>query len=97
LTLAEMTGGVFTITNLGNFGIDAFTPVINLPETSVLGLGAIRKEPVVLPDGSIAVRELLTLSLTFDHRVIDGAPAARFLQTLVQALENASASLLMAG
>lgn len=97
LTLAEMSGGVFTITNLGSFGIDAFTPVINLPETSVLGLGAIRKEPVVLPEGAIAVRELLTLSLTFDHRVIDGAPAARFLQALVQALENASASLLMAG
>lgn len=95
LTLAEMTGGVFTITNLGTFGIDAFTPVINLPETSVLGLGAIRKEPAVLPDGSVGIRELITLSLTFDHRVIDGAPAARFLQALVQALENASASLLM--
>jgi len=84
-----MVGGVFTITNLGAFGIDAFTPIINLPETAVLGLGAIRREPVVLDDGSIAAKHIMTLSLTFDHRVIDGAPAARFLQALSKAIATA--------
>ena len=90
LTPAEHRDGVFTITNLGSFGIDAFTPIINLPETSILGLGAIRREPVVLDDGQLAARELIWLSLTFDHRVVDGAPAARFLQTLRNAVENPS-------
>jgi pyruvate dehydrogenase E2 component (dihydrolipoamide acetyltransferase) len=96
LTAAEMQGGVFTITNLGAFGIDAFTPVINLPEAAILGLGAIHREPVVLDDGQIVARSRLALSLTFDHRLIDGAPAARFLSDLVQAIENASAWLLTA-
>jgi pyruvate dehydrogenase E2 component (dihydrolipoamide acetyltransferase) len=83
LSAAEMQGGVFTITNLGAFGIDAFTPIINTPETAILGLGAIRGEPVIQDDGQIAPRHLMALSLTFDHRVLDGAPAARFLQDLV--------------
>lgn len=74
LTSKDLHGGVFTITNLGMFGIDAFTPIINYPEAAILGVGCIRHGQV-------------TLSLTFDHRVVDGAPAARFLQTLVQALE----------
>ncbi len=84
LNASEMQGAVFTITNLGAFGIDFFTPTINSPETAILGIGAIRREPFVLDDGSIVARYQLTLSLTFDHRVIDGAPAARFLQTVVQ-------------
>jgi pyruvate dehydrogenase E2 component (dihydrolipoamide acetyltransferase) len=92
-----MQGAVFTITNLGAFGIDAFTPVINLPETAILGLGAIRREPVVAEDGRIEVRQIMTLSLTFDHRVIDGAPAARFLQTLVNAIANPAARLIFLG
>ena len=94
LVAAEMQGGVFTITNLGAFGIDAFTPIINLPEAAILGLGAIRREPVVLDDGQIAARQQLTLSLTFDHRIVDGAPAARFLQDVVNAIANPSACLL---
>ena len=94
LVATEMQGGVFTITNLGAFGIDAFTPVINLPEAAILGLGAIRREPVVLDDGQIAARHQLTLSLTFDHRIVDGAPAARFLQDVVNAIANPSAWLL---
>jgi pyruvate dehydrogenase E2 component (dihydrolipoamide acetyltransferase) len=94
LSLEEMSGGAFTITNLGNFGIDAFTPIINLPETAILGVGAIRREAVVLEDDRIVPRDQLTLSLTFDHRVVDGAPAARFLQTIVAAIENPSAWLL---
>ena len=93
---AEMQDAVFTITNLGGFGIDAFTPVINLPETAILGLGAIRKQPVVVNDDRIEVRQVMTLSLTFDHRAIDGAPAARFLQSVVTAIQNPAARLLMA-
>ena len=93
LSVSEMQGGVFTITNLGSFGIDSFTPIINLPETAVLGLGRIRREPVVVED-QIVARDQMTLSLTFDHRIIDGAPAARFLQTVSQAIENPSAWLL---
>jgi pyruvate dehydrogenase E2 component (dihydrolipoamide acetyltransferase) len=83
-----LSGGVFTITNLGGFGIDAFTPIINAPETAILGLGAIRHEPAVVDGKNITIRDQMTLSLTFDHRVLDGAPAARFLQALAQGLEN---------
>ena len=90
----DLQGGTFTITNLGGFGIDAFTPIINYPETAVLGLGAIRPEAVVLADGRVASREQITLSLTFDHRVVDGGPAARFLQSLRQGIENPAAWLL---
>ena len=85
--MSEMQGGVFTITNLGNFGIDAFTPIINLPETAVLGLGRIRREAVVM-NNQIVARDQITLSLTFDHRIVDGAPAARFLQSVSQAIEK---------
>ncbi len=81
LTPGELQGGTFTITNLGNFGIDAFTPIINPPESAILGVGRILKKPVVHED-EIVARSMLTLSLTFDHRVVDGAPAAQFLQTV---------------
>ena len=94
ITAAQMQGGVFTITNLGAFGIDSFTPVINYPEAAILGLGAIRKEPVFLDDGKVVAQLQLALSLTFDHRIVDGAPAARFLQSLVSAIANPSAFLL---
>ncbi|MEI8382079.1 MAG: dihydrolipoamide acetyltransferase family protein [Planctomycetota bacterium] len=89
----DMQGGVFTITNLGGFGIDGFTPIINSPEAAILGMGRIRREPAVV-DNQIIPRDQMTLSLTFDHRIIDGAPAARFLQTISQALESPSAWLL---
>jgi len=95
LSGAEMQDAVFTITNLGSFGIDTFTPVINLPETAILGLGAIRKRAVIGSDDRIEVRPIMTLSLTFDHRAIDGAPAAKFLQSVVAAIENPAARLLM--
>ena len=94
ITAAQMQGGVFTITNLGAFGIDSFTPMINYPEAAILGLGAIRKEPVFLDDGQVVAQLQLALSLTFDHRIVDGAPAARFLQSLVSAISNPSAFLL---
>ncbi len=88
LVASEMQSGVFTVTNLGSFGIDAFTPVINLPESAILGLGAIRMEPAATPAGKIIARHTLSLSLTFNHRIIDGAPAARFLQELVTAIAD---------
>ena len=87
LTPGELQGGTFTITNLGNFGIDAFTPIINPPESAILGVGRILKKPVV-HDNEIAIRSMLTLSLTFDHRVIDGAPAAQFLQTVAGYIQD---------
>lgn len=82
----DMEGGVFTITNLGAFGVEAFTPILNYPETAVLGMGAVQWEPVALANGHLVTRRQITLSLTFDHRVLDGAPAARFLQTLTHLL-----------
>ncbi len=83
----EMQGGTFTITNLGAFGIEGFTPVINPPECAVLGMGRIVRQPVMIDDRVIG-RDRMSLSLTFDHRIVDGAPAARFLQSLVAAIEN---------
>lgn len=94
LSSADMQGGCFTITNLGSFGIEAFTPIINYPETAILGLGAILREPVALEDGTIASSQQMTLSLTFDHRILDGAPAARFLHTLRQCIESPIAWLV---
>jgi pyruvate dehydrogenase E2 component (dihydrolipoamide acetyltransferase) len=94
LSLDEMQGGVFTVTNLGAYGIEAFTPIINYPQTAILGLGAIRREAVVTEAGGIEAREQMMLSLTFDHRLFDGAPAARFLRDLRSALENPSSLLL---
>jgi pyruvate dehydrogenase E2 component (dihydrolipoamide acetyltransferase) len=88
LAAKEMQGAVFTITNLGGLGIDAFTPIINFPQTAILGLGAIRREAVILESGQIVAGELMTLSLTFDHRVVDGAPSARFLQSLCRAMAS---------
>jgi pyruvate dehydrogenase E2 component (dihydrolipoamide acetyltransferase) len=87
LTRTQLQGGTFTITNLGMFDIDAFTPVINLPQAAILGVGRIVREPVVRGD-AIVIGETLTLSLTFDHRVIDGAPAARWLQRLSQLIQQ---------
>jgi pyruvate dehydrogenase E2 component (dihydrolipoyllysine-residue acetyltransferase) len=83
LRLEEVSGGTFTITNLGTYGVDAFTPIINPGETGILGVGRIIEKPVI-HRGEIARRSMMTLSLTFDHRLIDGAPAAQFLQTVIE-------------
>jgi pyruvate dehydrogenase E2 component (dihydrolipoamide acetyltransferase) len=87
LSASELQGGTFTVTSLGAFGIDAFTPIINYPECAILGVGRIRRCPAVIQD-QIVIRDQVTLSLTFDHRVTDGVPAARFLQTLSSLLSN---------
>ena len=83
----DLSGGTFTITNLGMHEIDAFTPIINLPETAILGVGRIVEKPAVVK-GKIKPRHLCDLSLVFDHRLVDGAPAARFLQHIKHLLEN---------
>ena len=88
----DLTGGTFTITSLGALGVDAFTPLINPPEAAILGLGRIREKPAVFA-GRITPRPLLTLSLVFDHRIVDGAPAARFLQRLGEMIEHPEAAI----
>ena len=85
LKLEDISGGTFTITNLGTYGVDAFTPILNSGETGILGVGRIVEKPAVYR-GEMTRRALMTLSLTFDHRVIDGAPAALFLQTVIELL-----------
>jgi pyruvate dehydrogenase E2 component (dihydrolipoamide acetyltransferase) len=83
----DLVGGTFTITNLGNLDVDGFTPVINLPEAAILGIGRIQ-DKVIPVDGEIKIRKMITLSLVFDHRIIDGAPAARFLQKVKYYIEH---------
>jgi pyruvate dehydrogenase E2 component (dihydrolipoamide acetyltransferase) len=84
---ADMSGGSFTITNLGGIGGTGFTPIINYPEVAILGLSRSRLTPVVR-DGQVVPRLLLPLSLSYDHRVIDGADAARFARRIAEMLEN---------
>ena len=83
----ELSEGTFTITNLGMYDVDAFTPIINLPEAAILGVGRIQPKPVVV-EGQVVVRQMWTLSLAFDHRLVDGAPAARFLQRIKRLIES---------
>jgi pyruvate dehydrogenase E2 component (dihydrolipoamide acetyltransferase) len=89
----EMQGGTFTITNFGAVGGEYATPIINYPETAILGLGAIEQRPVVV-DGEVVARHTLPLSLSIDHRVIDGAEAAGFVNTVIEYLENPTLLLL---
>jgi pyruvate dehydrogenase E2 component (dihydrolipoamide acetyltransferase) len=86
----DLAGGTFTITNLGMYDIDAFTPIINLPECAILGVGRIVPKQVVIDADTerVAIRHMVILSLTFDHRLVDGAPAARFLQRVKQYVER---------
>lgn len=83
----DLSGGTFTITNLGMYGVDAFTPIINLPEAAILGVGRIAPKPVARGN-QVLIRQMWTLSLVFDHRLVDGAPAARFMQYIKQLIEE---------
>ena len=87
LKLEEVSGGTFTVSNLGMYGVDAFTPIINAPQSGILGVGRIVEKPVIYR-GEITRRSMMVLSLTFDHRVIDGAPAGAFLQTVADLLAH---------
>jgi pyruvate dehydrogenase E2 component (dihydrolipoamide acetyltransferase) len=89
LSSSELAGGTFTISNLGSYGVDFFTPLINLPETAILGVGRIVEKPIA-SNGQVSVKPMMCLSLSFDHRVIDGALAAKFLQRIREILEAPS-------
>jgi pyruvate dehydrogenase E2 component (dihydrolipoamide acetyltransferase) len=87
LTAEELRNGTFTITNLGGFGVDIFTPIINPPQTAILGMGKIAERTKVV-DKQIQIAPIMTLTLVFDHRVVDGAQAAKFLKEIRDLLEN---------
>ncbi len=87
LTLAELEGGTFSVTALGMYGVDSFTPVINPPNTAILGVGRLR-DGVAWADGAPSQTKVLTISLTWDHRAYDGAPAAQFAATIRDTLEG---------
>jgi pyruvate dehydrogenase E2 component (dihydrolipoamide acetyltransferase) len=95
LSADEMRGGTFTITNLGGIGGTGFTPIVNWPEVAILGMSRSRLQPVVR-DGQVVPRLMLPLSLSYDHRVIDGADAARFARRLAELLEKPLLMLLHA-
>lgn len=88
LSTDDYKGGTFTVSNLGMYGLYDFTAIINPPESGILAVGAIEKTPVVLDDDTIAVRPLMSLTLTYDHRVVDGAPAAEFLTRVKKYIEH---------
>jgi pyruvate dehydrogenase E2 component (dihydrolipoamide acetyltransferase) len=87
LTLAELEGGTFTLTNLGMFGVDQFQAIVNPPQAAILAVGRI-KDRIVAVDGQATVRPIMTVTLSVDHRILDGAAAARFLARVVELLEN---------
>jgi len=91
--LDELAGGCFTVTNLGGIGGHFFTPIINHPEVAILGVSRSRIEPVYR-DGEFVPAEILPLSLSYDHRLIDGADAARFVKWISDVLENPMSMLL---
>jgi pyruvate dehydrogenase E2 component (dihydrolipoamide acetyltransferase) len=86
-SVADLTGGTITITNVGGFGVETGTPIINKPECAIVATGLIAERPWVV-DGQLAVRQVMTTSVSFDHRIVDGAYAARFLATLRDLLED---------
>lgn len=87
LSREEVTGGTFTLTNLGMCGVDFFIPIINLSQAAILAVGRVAEKPVAV-GGRIEVRSLMTLSLVYDHRIVDGAPAAQFLETIKKKIEK---------
>jgi pyruvate dehydrogenase E2 component (dihydrolipoamide acetyltransferase) len=92
LTLPDLEGGTFTISNLGMFGVESFTAVLNPPQVAILAVGAVKDE-VVVRDGELEVAPIVRLMLTCDHRAIDGADGAQFLQTLVALVEQPTLAL----
>jgi pyruvate dehydrogenase E2 component (dihydrolipoamide acetyltransferase) len=92
----KLKGGTFTVSNLGSFGIESFTPIINPPQTCILGVNTVTTR-VREKDGRLQSYPAMTLSLTYDHRAIDGAPASRLLQDLVRTLENFPVLLMQGG
>jgi len=93
LSIDDMQGGTFTVTNLGGIGGTSFTPIVNWPEVAILGVARSTTEPVYI-DGTFVPRLMMPLSLSYDHRVIDGADGARFLRFICEAMENPVLALL---
>jgi pyruvate dehydrogenase E2 component (dihydrolipoamide acetyltransferase) len=89
----EITGGTFTITNIGMFGMESFTPIINQPEVAILGINTIMDTPMVV-DGQVVIKPMMNLSLTADHRVVDGSVAAQFVARLKELIEKPGLLLL---
>ncbi|MFB0567866.1 MAG: dihydrolipoamide acetyltransferase family protein [Candidatus Bathyarchaeia archaeon] len=89
LTKEDVTGGTFTITNLGMYGVEVFIPIINPPEAAILGVGKVAEKPVIV-NKEMQIKPIMYLSLSYDHRIVDGAPAAQFLQKVKQILEKSS-------
>lgn len=87
LTVSDLTGGTFTVTNLGGYGVDLFAPVINPPQCAILGFGRTAEKPIIV-ERQVRAASITTLSLVFDHRIVDGVPAAQFLQRVKELLEN---------
>lgn len=87
LSMEDMTGGTFTVTNLGSYGITSFTPIINQPELAILGVCDIKDTPLV-ENGELVIKPIMNLSLTADHRLIDGVQAAAFLSRVSELIEN---------
>ena len=85
---AELVGGSFTVSNLGAYGVESFTPIINPPQTAILGVCNVIQRPRVGANGQMEFYPAMGLSLTFDHRIVDGGPAAKFLQAVCKKLEN---------
>ena len=92
LTVEELTGGTFTVTNLGGYDIESFAPVINPPQCAILGLGRVAYKPFTVGD-RVSAKPTTLLTLVFDHRIVDGVPAAKFLQELKRSLEDAESLL----
>jgi pyruvate dehydrogenase E2 component (dihydrolipoamide acetyltransferase) len=90
LAKEELAGGTFTVTNLGMYGVEFFTPIINPPEAAILGVGKITEKPVA-SNGKVEVKPTLMLSLSYDHRIVDGAPAAEFLRKIKEKIGDTKA------
>jgi pyruvate dehydrogenase E2 component (dihydrolipoamide acetyltransferase) len=87
LTVSDLTGGTFTVTNLGGYGVELFAPVINPPQCAILGFGRTSERPVII-EKQVQAASITTLSLVFDHRIVDGVPAAQYLQRVKELLED---------
>ena len=92
-TMADLRGGTITVSNLGPLGVDGFTPIINPPQVAILGVNRVQERARPAEESGVAFRETLPLDLSFDHRVVDGADAARFLGTLAEGIEDAEADV----
>lgn len=96
-TMDDLTGGTFTVSNLGVLGVESFDPIINPPQVAILGVNTIKKEVVPVGDDEVGVKKRISVDLSFDHRIVDGADAARFLNTLVEGIENPWPLVIAAG